>query len=238
MMKMMILAPRRAGMTHDEFRAYVTGVHGPLVKSVPEVAEAIRHYHYNFPIADAQDEAFGHKIASHLDIVTQGWFDSRDAQLRNMAQPRYLEIVRPDEHKFADGTRAVMHYTHEIEITPGPSTLQKMFWFRRRREGLSRAEFQTMWRRAFTEIVSDSDVWPKIASRCIQNHVHAESSHPDGGDPKFFDLMDEVFLHERGSVGRLREDPVLMQRLAALEHELLDPARTLSLQTETVFNIP
>ena len=45
MMKMMILAPRRPDMTHQEFRQYVTGVHGPLVRSVPEVAADIRHYH-------------------------------------------------------------------------------------------------------------------------------------------------------------------------------------------------
>jgi hypothetical protein len=112
MMKMMILASRRDGMTQAEFRRYVTEVHGPLVKSVPEVADAIRHYHYNFPIADADDTAFGHPRAAHLDIVTQGWFDSREAQLANMAEPRYLEIVRPDEHRFA-GPGALMHYTHE-----------------------------------------------------------------------------------------------------------------------------
>lgn len=46
---MIILAPRRAGMTHPEFRRYVTDVHGPPVKSVTEVATDIRHYHCNFP---------------------------------------------------------------------------------------------------------------------------------------------------------------------------------------------
>lgn len=238
MMKMMILAPRRADMSHAEFRQYVTGVHGPLVKSVPEVASAIRHYHYNFPIAGATDDAFGHEIASHLDIVTQGWFDSRVAQLRNMAQPRYLEIIRPDEHRFADGARAVMHYTHEIEITPGQSTANKIFYFRRRREGLGREEFQSRWRSGFTEIVSESAVWSNVVSRCIQNHVFPEGAHPNGSDPRFFDLMDELFLTERGGVGRLQQDSALIEQLRALEAELLDPTRTLAIVTETVMNIP
>jgi beta-phosphoglucomutase-like phosphatase (HAD superfamily) len=43
--KMMILAPRRAGMTQAEFRRYVIEVHGPLVRSVKAVAQDIRHYH-------------------------------------------------------------------------------------------------------------------------------------------------------------------------------------------------
>jgi hypothetical protein len=237
MMKMMILAPRRAGMTHAEFCAYVTGVHGPLVKSVTEVAADIRHYHYNFPVIGAQDDAFGHPIADHLDIVTQGWFDSRLAQLANMARPRYLEIVRPDEHKFADGSRAVMHYTHEIEITGGPKTRRKIFYFRRRRAGLSREDFQTRWRRGFTEIVADSAVWPRIVSHFLQNHVLEEESHPNGHDPKFFDVMDEIFLAEEGSIGALRQDEKLVARLRELEDQLLDTSRTQALVTQTTVNI-
>ncbi len=122
MMKMMILAPRRTDMSHAEFRRYVTEIHGPLVKSVPEVARDIRHYHYNFPIHGAADAAFGHPLADHLDIVTQGWFDSREAQLANMAGPRYLEIVRPDEQRFA-GAGAVMHYTAEAAVSDGGASV-------------------------------------------------------------------------------------------------------------------
>jgi hypothetical protein len=59
MIKMMILAPRRPGLTHAEFRRYVTEVHGPLVRSVTAVAQDIRHYHYNFPVPGAVDTAFG-----------------------------------------------------------------------------------------------------------------------------------------------------------------------------------
>ena len=75
MIKMMILAPRKDGMSHQEFRDYVSNVHGPLVKNVPEVAAGIRHYHYNFPVFELNDTAFGHPRADHLDIVTEAWFD-------------------------------------------------------------------------------------------------------------------------------------------------------------------
>ena len=160
MIKMMILAPRLAGMTHREFRKYVSEVHGPLVKSVTAVAQDIRHYHYNFPVPGAKDTAFSHPLADHLDICTEAWFDTVQAQKDNMRRPGYMEILRPDEHRFADGERAVMHYTREIAVIEGERTTFRVFYFRRRRggpsgddpvsgglggNGLSRAEFQELW---------------------------------------------------------------------------------------------
>ena len=53
MMKMTIPAPRRTGMTHDEFRTYLTEVHGPLVRrearfdAVPGVSEIVTRYVQN-----------------------------------------------------------------------------------------------------------------------------------------------------------------------------------------------
>ena len=122
MMKMMILAPRRPGMSPDEFRAYVTDVHGPLVRSVTEVASEIRHYHYNFPVADAVDSAFGHAPAD-LDIITQGYFDSREAQLANMKHPRFNEVLRPDEKNFAESGVAEQMRTVEAGLLAPGRTL-------------------------------------------------------------------------------------------------------------------
>jgi hypothetical protein len=236
---MMILASRRDDMTHAEFRRYVTDVHGPLVKSVPEVAGAIRHYHYNFPIAGADDEAFGHPRAAHLDIVTQGWFDSREAQLANMAEPRYLEIVRPDEHRFA-GPGAVMHYTHEARTAAGAVAIPayKIFYFRRRRAGLSRDEFQAAWRTRFFDALTGNRNFASVAAGYIQNHTLPEADHPDGHAAKFFDVIDEISLRTPASLGRLREDTVGLQELRRLEAELLEPVATRALVTETVANIP
>jgi hypothetical protein len=237
MMKMMILAPRRDDMTHAEFRRYVTEVHGPLVKSVPEVVKDIRHYHYNFPIFGATDEAFDHPIAAHLDIVTQGWFDSREAQLANMAEPRYLEIVRPDEHRFA-GRGAVMHYTHEARVLPGGASKRKIFYFRRRRADLTREEFQLAWKTRFFEAFTNIEGFGEVASRYVQNHTLTEAEHPDGQATKFFDVIDEVFLREPASLARLRNDLGSFNEVRRLESELLDPAVTRALVTETVLNIP
>jgi hypothetical protein len=239
MMKMMILAPRRSGMSHAEFRSYVTEIHGPLVRSVPEVARDIRHYHYNFPVHGAADPAFGHPLADHLDIVTQGWFDSREAQLANMAEPRYLEIVRPDEQRFA-GPGAVMHYTHEARVSGGEGLVpgSKIFYFRRRRADLTREEFQQTWRTRFFDVFSANRALPGIAGKYIQNHSLSEAEHPDGGNTKYFDVIDELWLRKPDALERLRDDVGSTAEVQRLEAELLEPAFTRALVTETVVNIP
>lgn len=237
MIKMMILAPRRAGMSHSEFRRYVTEVHGPLVKSVTEVAAGIRHYHYNFPVQGILDVAFGHPLADHLDIVTEAYFDSVEAQKANMLIPRYLEIVRPDEHRFADGNRAVMHYTKEVPVLRGERTLCRVFYFRRRAPGLSRVEFQQQWlagmRGLFTE-----ERRPAGIAGYIQNHTVDESEHPDGDDPMYYDVIDEFFLEGPGALAGLGSDDTGRAALRALEEDLLVRSLTRAFVGETVVNIP
>jgi hypothetical protein len=238
MMKMMILAGRRAGLSHAEFRRYVTQVHGPLVTSVPEVAAAIRRYHYNFPISGARDEAFEQPLAAQLDIVTQGWFDSREAQLANMAEPRYLEIIRPDEGRFADEARAVMHYTQEVPIAEGEPTASKIFYFRRRRADRSRVAFQEAWRTQFAASIADNAAFGKVVSRYVQNHTLSETDHPDGAHRKYFDVIDELWLRAPLSLALLRADQSALGRVRALEGQWLEPALSCALVTDTIVNIP
>lgn len=238
MMKMMILAPRRPAMSHAEFRRYVTQVHGPLVQSVSEVAAYIRHYHYNFPVPGAPDPAFGHPVADHLDIVTQGWFDSHEALLENMAEPRYLSIVRPDEGRFADEARAIMHCTQESIVRDGPATLDKVFYFRRRHASLTRESFQRAWRERFPAALGSALATAHGIGRYVQNLVMAESLHPDGADAKYFDVIDEFQLTSPAGLGGLASGPPVGAAVSAVERELLDPARTRVFVARTVYNIP
>ena len=238
MIKMMILAPRRAGMTHAEFRRYVTEVHGPLVKSVPEVAADIRRYHYNFPIAGLTDAAFGHPLASHLGVVTEAWFDSVESQKQNMKLPRYLEIVRPDEHRFADGGRAVMHYAREVPVLEGERSLLKAFYFRRRRPGLSRLEFQERWLALFGQALAENPGCGLAITSYVQNHVVSEAEHPEGHDAKYFDVIDELFLTDVSRLAVLADHGPSLAVMRRLEQELLDPAATRTFIAETVVSIP
>jgi hypothetical protein len=238
MIKLMILAPRRKGMKHSEFRRYATEIHGPLVKSVDEVAADIRHYHYNFPIADALDPLFDHPIAGHLDIVTEAWFDSIEAQLRNMEHPRYMQIIRPDEHRFADGEAAVMHYAREIQIIGGERSALKIFYFRRRKPGTSREGFQRQWLEKFSAAISENHQIVDSITGYVQNHVVSEAKIPDGTDPKYFDIIDEFFIVDLMKFSAAKEHNQSITMVRRLEDELLDSSRTQAFVAETVINIP
>jgi len=235
--KMMILAPRRTGMTREEFRRYVVDVHGPLVKSVAEVAADIRHYHYNFPVPGASDTAFKHPLADHLDIVIEAYFASIEAQRANMRLPGYVQTVRPDERRFADRSRAVMHYTKEIPVLRGERTLRRTFYLRRRRLGLSRMEFQQRWLEGMRAIFRE-ERRPAGLAGYVHNQTVSAAEHPDGEDPKYFDVIDEFFLAEPDALDRLTGDPELLAATRRLERELLDVTRTRVFVGETVINIP
>ena len=238
MLKMIILATRKAGFTHPEFRHYVTTVHCELVKSISEVAADIRRYHYNLPIHHVLDEAFRHPRI-YLDIITHGWFDSLEAQLKNMQHPRYLSIVRPDEARFADKKNGeVMHYAHEVEIMPGAATQTKIYYFRKRHPSLTRAEFQSAWQQRFPAIVQSIPTYAQVVSRYIQNHTLSETVHRDGFSSQYYDVIDEFSLTDPAALSLLRQDESVLDQIRELERELLDTASTRALATELIVGIP
>ena len=236
MVKMMILAPRRETMTHAQFRDYVTNTHGPLVKSIPEVAAGIRRYHYNFPIPGATDTLFGHPLANQYDIVTQAWFDSLAAHRANQSHPRYWSVIRPDEEMMADNGRACFHFTREREIISGELGDRKLFVMRARRAGLSRDEFQQAWLSRLSEAVALSPFARAAFARYVQNHALSAQEYPEGDNPGYFDVIDE-FVPTVDAAALLDQDPSFRERLARIEADLTDPSRTRSFVAETVRNI-
>lgn len=235
MMTMTILAPRRKGMTHEQFRAYLIDVHGPLVRSITEVAAEIRRYTYNFPRRGQTDLAFGHPLAD-LDIITQGIFDSREAQLDNMKHPRFKEFLRPDEANFADTERAVMHYTDQHVVIDGPTTDTKVFYLRRRHEGLDREAFQAAWLERYPEALASFGNVGDVVSRYVQNHVQAEIHHPDGASAKFYDVIDELWITDAAALASLN-DPAALAKVRGVEKDLTTTDRTSAFVSESVVNI-
>ena len=50
------------------------------------------------------------------DGVAELWFDSQEDLVKAFNEPRYLEIIRPDELKFVDHHRCISFITEEIPI--------------------------------------------------------------------------------------------------------------------------
>jgi uncharacterized protein (TIGR02118 family) len=112
MVKYIICARRKSGMSREEFSAYWRNQHGPLVKSVPEFMRHVRKYVQCHLAAGVPPLG----VEGAYDGVAELWFDSPDEIARAFQEPRYLEIIRPDELKFVDISNCISFITEEIPI--------------------------------------------------------------------------------------------------------------------------
>lgn len=112
MIKYIICATRKAGLSHEEFSAYWRDHHGPLVRSVPEFVRHVRKYVQCHLVKGLAPLG----IAGTYDGVAELWFDSVEDMERAFSEPRYLEMIRPDEQKFVDGDKLLSFITEENQV--------------------------------------------------------------------------------------------------------------------------
>jgi uncharacterized protein (TIGR02118 family) len=104
MVKLIICVKRKTGMTRKEFDAYWQNQHGPLVKSVPEFMRHVRKY------------VQCHIVENSVPLGVAASYDSAEEIAQAFNEPRYLEIIRPDEHKFAELADCISFVTQEVPI--------------------------------------------------------------------------------------------------------------------------
>jgi uncharacterized protein (TIGR02118 family) len=112
MVKLIICAKRKQGLSHEEFSRYWRDEHGPLVKSVTEFSRHVRRY---VQCHLARTEVpWG--TGADYDGVAELWFDSAESAAAAFNEPKYMEIIRPDELKFADLERSISFMTEEKPV--------------------------------------------------------------------------------------------------------------------------
>ena len=112
MVKLIVCAVRKAGMSHAEFDQYWRNQHAAVIKSVPEFTRHVRRY-VQCHLASS-DTPFLEGGA--YDGVAELWFDDVAAVNAAFTEPRYLEVIRADELKFVDMERTVSLITEELEV--------------------------------------------------------------------------------------------------------------------------
>jgi hypothetical protein len=105
-MKFVGLSRRHPSMTHDEWCRYWIEVHGPLAHGVPEFTRYYGRYVHNYVLPEPGEDP-------EFDGIVEEWLESVDAMAECLSEPKYLEIVRPDELKFVDFARSHMLLTEE-----------------------------------------------------------------------------------------------------------------------------
>jgi uncharacterized protein (TIGR02118 family) len=100
MVKFIGCLKRKPGMTPVEFHRYWKEEHGPLVKGVPEFVRYVRKYVQSHTLEGPVPGFPG--FETPFDGFVEFWFDSLEDMGRAFAEPRYLEIIHPDEQQFLD----------------------------------------------------------------------------------------------------------------------------------------
>lgn len=102
MITMIVCVRRKQGLSREVFSHYWHKRHGPLVLSTPEFMQHVRKYvQYHLADGDAAPGSLFGDISDY-DGVGEIWFDTREAMNAALNEPRYLEVMRPDEEKFID----------------------------------------------------------------------------------------------------------------------------------------
>lgn len=114
MLKLIVCMKRKPGLSRKEFNAYWRDNHGPLVKSVPQFMRHVRKY-VQCHLIDGAEPVVG--SIPNYDGVAALWFDSPETMQQAFTEPRYLEIIRPDELKFIDLDNCLSFQTEEVTMS-------------------------------------------------------------------------------------------------------------------------
>jgi uncharacterized protein (TIGR02118 family) len=112
MLKLNVLVTRRSDLTIEEFRTYWRANHGPLFSRQPEVKRHVRKY-AQAHIGPKQPDGFA---AAPYDGIAEIWFDDMAGFLGVFASRTYEEVIKPDEMKFVDRSKALFMFTATVPM--------------------------------------------------------------------------------------------------------------------------
>lgn len=118
MLKLMACLRRKSEMSEEAFQEYWKDTHGPLVKSVTEFSRYIRKYIQSHTLPDPAS-FFPPQTTPAYDGIAELWFESMSDMQKAFAEPRYMEIIRPDEQKFIDLPNSVFFVVDEVPMIEG-----------------------------------------------------------------------------------------------------------------------
>jgi hypothetical protein len=167
MLKFIIGFERRAGMTRDACHEYLWKKHAPLVASVPEFARYVRRYVHNYAHPELPELLNPVFVA---DGAAELWFDDSASFIQAFSEPRYLEIIRPDESCFTNPHRHIAAFTREATVWDGQSSAEvKLIRFVQLAPDVSEAAAKEVWSGAYARsLLADPEV-RSLAVRYVQN---------------------------------------------------------------------
>lgn len=208
--KLIEVVGRRPDLTHAEFIKHLSTTHLEVVDRVPEFRDRVRQYMQNHLFVDSGDLPVieGIPIAFSTDSVIEVWWDSVDDIRRSFEEPRYMEVVRPDELSFGDVAGAWGLTTHDTVVMERKNFtgLIKIFAFLKRSDGISHSEFLGRWRGAREGRLMAARAFRSHVGRFVENEVAQDPADRLPG-MKDYDLVAELWFESLQQVAEFAADP-------------------------------
>ncbi len=166
MIKFIIGFERCDGLSRRACQEYLAGSHGPLVASVPEFRRHVRAYVQNFAIGDEASAA----PSFDPDGAAELWFDDMAVLTAAFSEPRYLELIRPDEQRFAHPARLVAAFTRERTVFATACAKNvKLMRFLAPVAGIDAATFESLWACHYAGGLATDAAIGALVTRYVQN---------------------------------------------------------------------
>lgn len=114
MVKLVAVLRRNPDMSFEEFVSHWRDVHGPLIANEPTLARHIVRYEQH--VRHRPDQLSG---TDGIDGVAVQWFRTIDDFAAFMAEPKYRELIAPDERRFLDMDALEFVITEEPNVAIG-----------------------------------------------------------------------------------------------------------------------
>jgi hypothetical protein len=166
-------------------------------------------------------------VSCNTDSVIEIWYDNIGEVRRAFQEPRYFEIIRPDELTFGDvdGVWGVVANESTIMEKSGFSGLIKIFMFLKRSDVISPSEFLQRWRDERNRRLMEARAFRSRVGRFVENQVELDPAQSLPG-MMTYNLVAEFWFESLSHVGEFAADADVMEATMGAGADYIDSART------------
>jgi len=229
MVKLLEAIGRRRDLTHEQFLEHLSFTHLEVVDRVPEFRNRVRGYVQNhLYVAEREIASIGGlSVAADADAIIEVWWDSAMEIRKAFEEPRYMEVIRPDELSFGDvaGAWGVLARDTVLMEREQFAGITKIFIFMKRNHGIDHATFVKFWQERRDSRLVTSPAFRTLVGRFVENLVDDSTEALPGMRP--FDLVAELWFDSLRHATQFTGDADVVAAIGGSGADFADPTQTL-----------
>ena len=223
MIKLVCFFRRKRGMSVADFHVHWRESHGPLIADTPELAKHLVRYEQNHRlISDYERDTNG---PAGFDGATVQWLESMAGFHGFVREPKYAELIAPDEATFLDRESITLLFTEDDDVKiegRREDANVKLLALLKRKPGITAAEFHRHWSGSHASIFKNT---PQVARHIIayqQSHRLEKDYERDASGSAGFDGLAEQWYANLSEFQQMVAEPLYADSVPADEERFVD----------------